>query len=608
MRRLGLLFVVSLVTSVLLNIPTVTPTSPATAAAGPPNELAESGGYWTVSADGGVFTYGGASFKGSPAGNGLNAPIVDATLTSSGNGYWLLGRDGGVFSYGDAQFFGSTGSMRLNAPVVAMAARPDSSGYWFVAADGGVFAFGGAPFLGSMGGKKLNAPIVGMAATPSGQGYWLVASDGGIFAFGDAAFLGSAGAVKLNQPIVAMATTEGGRGYWLVASDGGVFSYGAAHFFGSAGAVKLARPIVDMARTPSNGGYWLVASDGGVFSYGDAKFRGSAAGVSKSSTAAVMSMPRKRSAETSIFYYPWYSSAPHDGSWRHWDQGGNTPPDYIGADFWPMRGPYSSADATVVGQQMVEMKAAGIDTVIISWWGRGSWEDSTVAGLMNAAKTNNIRVAMHLEPYGGRADTITADYAYLYGLGIRDFYVYNADGLSVGTFKAANDSLAADARVFAQAAGAASMKNGTFIDRAAAANATGVYTYAGFGFSNADFAAVCDRAHARHLLCSPSVAPGFTGLRATPLKIVVDRKNGATYDSQWTGALLSGADVVSITSYNEWHEGSQIEPSVPHSLPDGYRLQDYVGAYGTSGNGANAYMDRTKYWTSLYKTLLPSAF
>jgi len=28
--------------------------------------------------------------------------------------------DGGIFSYGDASFFGSTGGMRLNAPIVAM--------------------------------------------------------------------------------------------------------------------------------------------------------------------------------------------------------------------------------------------------------------------------------------------------------------------------------------------------------------------------------------------------------------------------------------------------------------------------------------------------------
>src|ERR1700722_12461712 len=64
-------------------------------------------------------------------------------------GYWTVAADGGVFSYGDAAFHGSTGADHLNAPVVGMAATPSSNGYWLVAADGGVFSFGDAQFYGS---------------------------------------------------------------------------------------------------------------------------------------------------------------------------------------------------------------------------------------------------------------------------------------------------------------------------------------------------------------------------------------------------------------------------------------------------------------------------
>jgi hypothetical protein len=394
----------------------------------------------------------------------------------------------------------------------------------------------------------------------------------------------------------------------LVASDGGVFTYGDAAFYGSTGAIKLNQPIVDIARTVSSGGYWLVSADGGVFTYGDAAFMGSAASTSHARTTSVATAARKRTSETSIFYYPWYSTAAHDGSYRHWDQAGNTPPDYIGADYWPSRGIYSSADASVVNAQMAEIKAAGVDTVVISWWGRGGWEDSTMPTLMAAASANNLRVAAHMETYGNRNSTLAADYTYLLSLGITDFYIYNADMLSQGNFKAANDALPATARVFAQGSGQGSMKNGNFEIWAKNAHVTGVYTYAGFGFSAADFGSVCDHAHAQHLLCSPSVAPGFSGQRATPIKVVVDRKNGATYDSQWAGALHAGADLVSITSYNEWHEGSQIEPSVPHCMPDGTCMKNFQGAYGTTGDGADAYMNRTKYWTTIYKSSIPSAF
>jgi len=36
--------------------------------------------------------------------------------------YWLVASDGGVFSYGDASFFGSTGSLKLNQPIVGASA------------------------------------------------------------------------------------------------------------------------------------------------------------------------------------------------------------------------------------------------------------------------------------------------------------------------------------------------------------------------------------------------------------------------------------------------------------------------------------------------------
>jgi hypothetical protein len=88
---------------------------------------------------------------------------VITTKTSSG--YWLLASDGGIFTFGDATFLGSTGGMHLNQPIVGMAATPDGRGYWLVASDGGIFTFGDATFLGSTGGMHLNQPIVGMAAT-----------------------------------------------------------------------------------------------------------------------------------------------------------------------------------------------------------------------------------------------------------------------------------------------------------------------------------------------------------------------------------------------------------------------------------------------------------
>jgi N-acetylmuramoyl-L-alanine amidase len=204
-----------------------------------------------------VVPFGGASL-GVNALPAVNEPIVGMAATPDGQGYWLVAADGGIFTFGDATFYGSTGAIHLNEPIVGMAATPDGRGYWLVAADGGIFTFGDATFLGSTGSLHLNQPIVGMAALPDGRGYWLVAADGGIFTFGDAAFLGSEGGVTLAAPIVSLAATPDGKGYWLAASDGGIFTFGDATFYGSEGGAQLAPPVVGLAATPDGNGYWLV--------------------------------------------------------------------------------------------------------------------------------------------------------------------------------------------------------------------------------------------------------------------------------------------------------------------------------------------------------------
>jgi hypothetical protein len=236
-------------------------------------------GYHLVASDGGIFSYGDASFHGSTGGMHLNRPVVAMAGTHDGGGYWEVASDGGIFNYGDAGFYGSMGGKPLNAPIVGIAPTPDGKGYWEVASDGGIFGFGDADFYGSRGGQPLNRPIVGMASSPTGRGYWLVASDGGIFNYGDASFHGSAGSLPLNKPVVGMTATSDGGGYWLVASDGGIFDYGDAPFFGSMGGQPLNKPIVGIAATTDGGGYWLAASDGGIFNYGDAGFFGSMGGT-----------------------------------------------------------------------------------------------------------------------------------------------------------------------------------------------------------------------------------------------------------------------------------------------------------------------------------------
>ena len=72
-----------------------------------------------------MFAFGDAVFHGSvpgalPTGTVLDSPIVGIVTTPSGNGYWILGADGGVFTFGDATFLGSLGGTGI-ASIVALA-------------------------------------------------------------------------------------------------------------------------------------------------------------------------------------------------------------------------------------------------------------------------------------------------------------------------------------------------------------------------------------------------------------------------------------------------------------------------------------------------------
>jgi hypothetical protein len=140
-------------------------------------------GYWLVAADGGVFTFGNApylgntytiGFTGLSGSRPLAAPVVGLVPTPSGQGYWLVARDGGVFSFGDASFFGSTYSLGLTgllgpnplpAPVVGMSATPTGQGYWLVSRTGHVWAFGDAPTLGSAS-SEVTEPVVALVDAP----------------------------------------------------------------------------------------------------------------------------------------------------------------------------------------------------------------------------------------------------------------------------------------------------------------------------------------------------------------------------------------------------------------------------------------------------------
>jgi hypothetical protein len=319
------------------------------------------------------------------------------------------------------------------------------------------------------------------------------------------------------------------------------------------------------------------------------------------------------------FFYPWYGSPAFDGKWIHWNQLGHVPPDDIASSFYPVKGAYSSRDPATLTQQLQELRAARIGVISVSWWGKGKMEDEALPMLFSFAAAAGIKIAFHMEPYQGQtAASIASDIHYLLGLYGRSpalyrvsmptsgdpstaarpvFYLFGSSKLPWADLRTAISGLRGtpdDSIIFVHSPKAIS---------ATRLGADGVYTYDAMTSPDALAGLVADCKTA-NIICSPSVAPGYDNREAVSTGIaVVDRQNGARYDSMWQAVLKAGARWVSVTSFNEWHEGTQIEPAKAYTAGSRTYL-GYDGAYGSPASDApNAYLERTAYWIEKLESL-----
>jgi hypothetical protein len=334
------------------------------------------------------------------------------------------------------------------------------------------------------------------------------------------------------------------------------------------------------------------------------------------------------SYKVAAFYYPWYGNPSIDGQWIHWTQNNHLPPQDIAADFYPALGAYSSNDPAVIAQHMQWLREAGVGVIISSWWGQGSREDQAVPLLLETAERYDIKVAFHIEPYGGRsAESLVSDIQYLYhqygdspaffratktsryspgdqpkGM----FFVWSIgvqgaeqNPVEANYWQAAMDS------IHALPEGAlviANTRKGDWID---GGHFDGLYNYATLHLEESGG---FDWAHSLppDALYVPSVIPGFSARRVGyEERTFVPREDGATYSAQWSAALNSGVEpaLVTITSFNEWHEGSVIEPpqfGVENGI--GYTYADFVsnppeGNLKLTRESVNKYLDDVVHYT-----------
>ena len=87
-------------------------------------------------------------------------------------------------------------------------------------------------------------------------------------------------------------------------------------------------------------------------------------------------------------YMPWYQSQPVSGFWGwHWTMNHFSPPTTYASHYHPLFGPYDSNDPHVLASQALLMKFAGIDGMIADWYGKDDFYDY---GLIRDAMNNFI--------------------------------------------------------------------------------------------------------------------------------------------------------------------------------------------------------------------------
>ena len=287
------------------------------------------------------------------------------------------------------------------------------------------------------------------------------------------------------------------------------------------------------------------------------------------------------SSRTHIFYYPWYQNLAVSGFYRHWQDEHFCSARQYQLELLPgprrlRLGRFQARGGAADGAD----PAGPCRSHRLQLVGPGLPEDRYVLGTMDVADSYGIKVAWHIEPYVGRtAASVAGDIAYInsqYGRHPAFFRTLRSlarDG-NKGVFYIYNSLLTTDWSPL-RAVHAGNLFLAQTTDFSRVANFDGMYTYAiasGLGQGWADASAY---ARAHRLIWAPSIGPGYIDDRAVPgnTSPTLDRSNGATYDLEWQMALNPsyGAPYwITITSFNEWHEGTQIEAasSTPHRGSD----------------------------------------
>lgn len=335
------------------------------------------------------------------------------------------------------------------------------------------------------------------------------------------------------------------------------------------------------------------------------------------------------------FYYNWYGSPALDGAPLHWahevirENDRDTtdrriPGDGdIAANFYPQLGEYSSADPAVIERHMAMLASARVGILAVTWLGRDDPSFKSVRPLLDAAQRHGIGICFQIEPVARKTARAARD-------SMREVIdtfgrhpAFYRDPKSKRPLFFIYDSYVIDRADWAQvltASGSDSIRGGDYdadvLGLWVGADEHAFFEHSGFDgfytyFASRGFSYGATPEHWPRLqrwakrhgkLFVPSVGPGYIDTRVRPwnARNTHDRDGGRYYDAMFRAAIDSGAPFIGITSFNEWHEGTQIEPAVPfkHSA---FAYLDYAP------RTPDYYLQRTAYWLKRYRPRNPGS-
>jgi len=339
-----------------------------------------------------------------------------------------------------------------------------------------------------------------------------------------------------------------------------------------------------------------------------------------------------------VFYYAWYGSPEFDGQWWHWNHeyippwdkndhkvyptGSHVPTTDVGANFYPELGPYSSKDPQIVDKHLQMIADANIGVISISWYPPGQADengppsDGIVPILLDAALKYGLKICLHVEPYEGRSianfrkhlryvsETYGSHPAYYKvkrgSKNLPLFYIYDSYRITPTEwqriFSSKGDLSVRNTELDAIFIGLLVEYKHRFDIKKAGFD--GFYTYFasnGFSYGSSwkNWKSLASYAFKSSLIFIPSVGPGYmdTRVRAWNGKNTQPRRNGIYYETAWRTASTAPAKYVSVTSFNEWHEGTQIEPAIPMKCGN-YTYESYLP------RSSSFYLELTEKWST----------